>query len=108
MPVFMIAAVKVNDGAWLPDYAAKVHDIVHKHGGRYLSRSANITAIEGPSPDASVIGLLQFPSIEAVRAFVDDPDYAPHAAERRAGSDGQFYVIDDTDAAGTIAYLSKA
>jgi uncharacterized protein (DUF1330 family) len=108
MPVFMIAAVKVNDDAWLPDYAANVHDIVHKHGGKYLSRSANVTAIEGSAPDATVIGILQFPSIEAVRAFVNDPDYAPYAAARQAGSDGQFYVIDATDAAGTIPYLSRA
>jgi len=104
----MIAAVKVNDGAWLPQYAASVHNIVHKHGGKYLSRSANVTPIEGPSPDATVIGILQFPSIEAARAFIDDPEYAPHAAARRAGSEGQFYVIDDTDAAGTISYLSTA
>jgi uncharacterized protein (DUF1330 family) len=108
MPVFMIAAVKVNDDAWLPDYAANVHDIVHKHGGKYLSRSANVTAIEGSAPDATVIGILQFPSIEAVRAFVNDPDYAPYAAARQAGSDAQFYVIDATDAAGTIPYLSRA
>jgi uncharacterized protein (DUF1330 family) len=74
MPVFMIAAVKVNDDAWLPEYAANVHNIVHKHGGKYLSRSANLTAIEGPAPDATVIGIVQFPSIEAARSFLDDPD----------------------------------
>lgn len=108
MPVFMIAAVKVNDDAWLPGYAANVHEIVHRHGGKYLSRSANVTPIEGSTPDATVIGILQFPSLEAVRAFIDDPDYAPHAAARRAGSYGQFYVIDDTDAAGTIPYLTRA
>ena len=28
MSVFLIANVKVTDEAWLPDYAAKVHDIV--------------------------------------------------------------------------------
>ena len=108
MAVFMIASVKVIDDAWLPGYAANVHDIVHKHGGKYLSRSANVTVLEGPAPDASVIGILQFPSIEAARAFTADPAYAPYAAARRAGSDGQFYLLDDSDAAGTIPYLSKA
>ena len=47
MAVFMIAEVKVTDDSWIPDYAAKVHEIVHKHGGKYLSRSANITPLEG-------------------------------------------------------------
>ena len=39
MPVYLIADVKVTDDTWIPDYAANVHDIVHKHGGKYLSRS---------------------------------------------------------------------
>ena len=51
MPVYLIADVKVTDDAWIPDYAANVHDIVHKHGGKYLSRSANITTIEGDALD---------------------------------------------------------
>jgi uncharacterized protein (DUF1330 family) len=108
MTVFMIASIKVTNDAWLPDYAAKVHDIVHKHGGKYLSRSAKVTTLEGTAPDVSVVGILQFPSIDAVRAFADDPAYAPYAAARRAGSDAQFFVVDDSDAAGTIPYLSKA
>ena len=36
MAAYLIANVKVTDDAWLLDYAAKVHDIVHKHGGKYL------------------------------------------------------------------------
>ena len=108
MTVYLIANVKVSDDAWLPDYAANVHHIVHKHGGEYLSRSANITAVEGLAPDVSVIGIIKFPSMKAAQGFLDDPDYAPHARARRAGSAGQFYIIDDTDAAGTLSYLPKA
>ena len=51
MPVYLIADVKVTDESWIPDYAANVHDIVHKHGGKYLSRSANITNMEGEPLD---------------------------------------------------------
>ncbi len=45
MTVYVIADVKVTDEAWIPDYAAHVHDIVHNHGGKYLSRSGNITTV---------------------------------------------------------------
>ena len=107
MAVYLIAYVKVTDEAWLPDYAAKVHDIVHKHGGKYLSRSGNITAIEGEGPDATVIALLQFPSLEAVKACVNDPAYAPYSQARQAGSISRLHVIDDTDVAGTVPYLPK-
>ena len=107
MAVYLIADVKVTDDSWIPEYAAKVHDIVHKHGGKYLSRSGNITTIEGEGLDTSLIALLQFPSMEALQAFVKDPDYADYARARQAGSVSRFHVIDDVDVAGTIPYLPK-
>jgi uncharacterized protein (DUF1330 family) len=105
MAVFLIANVKVTDESWIPEYAAKVHDIVAKHGGKYLSRSANIRTIEGEEPDTTLIALVQFPSMDALEAFVKDPEYAPFAKARQAGSISRFYAIDDTDAAGSIPYL---
>ncbi|MEL7139618.1 MAG: DUF1330 domain-containing protein, partial [Pseudomonadota bacterium] len=47
MAAFLIAQVKVTDDAWVPDYAAKVHDLAAKHGGKYLSRSGAIDTLEG-------------------------------------------------------------
>lgn len=107
MPVYLIADVTVTDDAWVPDYAAKVHDIAARHGGRYLSRSGNIETIEGTPPGSTLIALIEFPSREAVAAFAADPDYAPFAEGRKAGSISNFHVIDDTDLAGGIPYLPK-
>ena len=107
MTVYLIADVKITNDDWVPDYAANVHDIVHKHGGKYLSRSANITTIEGEGLDTTLIALLQFPSMEAVQAFANDPDYAPYGKARQEGSVSRFHVIDDTDVAGAIPYLPK-
>lgn len=108
MAVYVIADVKVTDDSWIPDYAAKVHDIVHKHGGKYLSRTSNITTVEGDPLDTTLVALIEFPSMEAVQAFASDPDYAPHAAARQAGSVSRLHVLDDVDVAGTIPYLAKA
>jgi uncharacterized protein (DUF1330 family) len=108
MPVFLIANVKVTDDAWIPAYAEVVHDIAARHGGRYLSRSGNIRSLEGEAPDLTLIAVIQFPDMAAVDAFVGDPDYAPYGKARQAGSVSTFYVIDDTDIAGTIPYLPKA
>ena len=46
MTVYLIAEIKVTDDNWVPYYAAKVHAIVEKHGGKYLSRSGNIKVLE--------------------------------------------------------------
>ena len=107
MPVYLIANVKVTDEGWIPEYAEKVHGIVHKHGGKYLSRSANITTIEGGDLDTTLIALLEFPTLESVQAFAADPEYLPFAKSRQAGTVSKLHVIDDTDVAGTIPYLKK-
>ncbi|MCQ0970698.1 DUF1330 domain-containing protein [Paracoccus sp. TK19116] len=107
MTAYLIANVKVTDDSWVPDYAAKVHDIAAKHGGRYLSRSGAIDTLEGDAPDLSLIALIQFPDKASARGFAEDPDYAPFIEARQAGSESQFVLIDDTDLAGAIPYLSK-
>ncbi|MEH2308959.1 DUF1330 domain-containing protein [Nostoc sp.] len=107
MAVYLIADVKVTDDAWISDYATNVHDIVHKHGGKYLSRSGNITTIEGEELGTTLLALLEFPSTEAVQAFVNDPAYAKYRQARQVGSISRLHIIDDTDAAGTIPYLPK-
>ncbi|MES2625672.1 MAG: DUF1330 domain-containing protein [Pseudomonadota bacterium] len=105
MSVFLIAEVKVTNDAWIPEYAAAVHKIVEKHGGKYLSRSGNITTLEGNEKDLSLVAIIQFPSSSAVDAFINDPEYQPYGKARQEGSVCQFYTIDDTDIAGSIPYL---
>jgi len=105
MSVFLIADIEVTDDGWVPDYAANVHKLVEKHGGRYLSRSGHIETLEGAPKDSTLIAILEFPSREALDAFAADPDYAPYGRARQAGSVSNFRVIDDTDIAGAIPYL---
>lgn len=105
MAAYLIAQVKLKDDSFVPEYSAKVHGIVAKHGGKYLSRSANISVLEG-DPNADVIAVVAFPSVAAAQAFADDPDYAPFAAARQEGADNMLCIIDDTDATGGIPYLA--
>ena len=107
MSVFVIADVKITDDSWVPDYAANVHDIVHKHGGKYLARSANITNLEGDPLDTTLIAVIQFPDEASARAFATDPAYAPYGSARAAGSVSKLNLIDDTDVAGSIPYLAQ-
>ena len=57
--------------------------------------------------DGTLVALIEFPSKDAARAFANDPDYAPFAQARKAGSVGNFHLLDDTDLAGAIPYLPK-
>ncbi|MFD2052889.1 DUF1330 domain-containing protein [Mesorhizobium calcicola] len=107
MTTYIIADIKVKDPQWMPSYAASVHDLVHKHGGRYLARSGNVKTLEGKPLDTTLIALMAFPSEAAARAFTSDPVYAPFVSARQDGSDSRFQMIDNTDLAGTIPYLPK-
>ena len=106
MAVYLIADIDVTDGAWVPEYAAEVHKMVERHGGRYLSRSGKVEQLEGEQPASTLVAILQFPSREAVMSFAQDPVYAPFAKARQAGSVSRFRLIDDSDIAGTIPYLT--
>ncbi len=108
MTFYVIADIKVTDDKWVPGYAASVHNLVHKHGGKYLARSGNVQTLEGRPLDTTLIALLEFPSADAVKAFATDPQYAPFARARQQGSDSRLQLIDNTDLAGTISYLPKA
>lgn len=107
MANYLIAQVKVNDDSWMPEYAEKVHDIVHRHNGKYLARSANLTALEGVLPDIHMVAVIEFPTADDLQAFASDPDYAPFAAARQGGTDSVLFSIDSSDAAGTIPYLDS-
>src|SRR3977135_3642260 len=102
MTVYVIADVKVTNDQWVPAYATSVHDLVHKHGGKYLSRSGNVKTLEGAPLDTSLIAIMAFPSAKSAESFVTDPAYTRYAAARRSGSESRFQLIDDTDLAGTI------
>ena len=51
MTAYMLADIKVTDGAWVAAYAAEAHHLVHKHGGKYLARSGNVRTLEGKPPE---------------------------------------------------------
>ena len=105
MTIYVIADIKVTDDSWIPEYAANAHNIVHKHGGKYLTRTDNITTVEGEALDTTLIALIEFPTTEAFQAFAADADYAPYAESRQRGSVSRFHVLDRSDLAGTIPYL---
>ena len=108
MTVYMIADIKVSDNGWVPAYAASVHGLVHKHGGKYLARSGNVKTLEGKPLDTTLIALMAFPSAAGCRRFHRRSGIRSACAARRIGSDSRFQLIDDTDLAGTIPYLPKA
>lgn len=106
MPHYMVAQVKVTEDSWVADYAARVSDIIHRHGGRYLSRSGNITNLEGEDESLDLVALVEFPDLASIEAFMSDPEYQPFAEKRKGGAQTRLVAIDSSDAMGAIGYLA--
>jgi uncharacterized protein (DUF1330 family) len=76
VPAYLIANIEVNDVSAYEDYKAAVPPILKKHGGEYIVRGGWWEAFEGDWRPSRLI-ILRFPDLRAIRAFLDDPEYAP-------------------------------
>ena len=57
------------------EYIPATGRILAKHQGELVAVSLQAEALQGKPPGA--IAIVRFPSEDAVRAFVNDPDYQP-------------------------------
>jgi uncharacterized protein (DUF1330 family) len=93
MTAYLVVTIKVRDPSWVEEYSANVPAIVRRHGGEYLAVSESIRRYEGDGPDPDAIVLFTFPSMEAIDAFISDPDYGPYRAARLAATSGDMFAL---------------
>lgn len=77
---------------WIPAYMDAVPGLVAKHGGSYVYRTADATAVE--MPDVEQMGFtvcIEWPNAESAQAFYDDPEYQTHKHRRLSGSSTRWY-----------------
>ena len=92
MAAYAVVELKLNDQSWIERYVPPVRALIEKHGGRILARAFEYEQLEGERrPDAIVI--IEFPSMDAARAFYTDPDYQPHLKVRLAGAQSELYLL---------------
>lgn len=96
MAYYSVLAVTPSSEDWIPDYLPAANALVAKHGGTYLARTTSHERLEGAG-EAALRIILQWPSAEAAKAFMNDPDYAKHLSARTAGSESHHYLIEGKD-----------
>ena len=79
-PVYFIGEIEVtNPEGYANEYLPKAREIIKAHGGRLIAAAgaagsgAQVIAIDGEAPKRVVI--YQYPSVDAVRAWRNDPAY---------------------------------
>ena len=96
MSYYSILAVTPTSEDWIPDYLPAANTLVAKHGGKYLARTTSHERLEGTG-EAGLRIILEWPSAEAAKALMNDPDYAKHLSARTAGSESHHYLIEGKD-----------
>lgn len=93
MSALFIAEVTSHDPSWLAEYGAMVPPLVRKHGGELLCRSQLVRRYEGRRTAPDFVVVLRFPSMDAIEAFMADPDYAPYKRARVDCTTSDIYAI---------------
>ena len=96
MACYSVLAVTPTIQDWVPGYVPAANELVAKHGGRYLARTTSHERLEGEG-EAALRIVIEWPSKEAAKAFMADPEYSQHLAARTAGSESHHYLIQGTD-----------
>ena len=93
MPAYLIADVEVLDPSGYEEYRKQVPATIAAFGGRYLARGGALTVLEGNwSPKRGVI--LEFPSLDRLKAWYDSPAYVPLRALRERTTKSNRVMID--------------
>jgi uncharacterized protein (DUF1330 family) len=93
MSAYMIVDVDVHDADVFQEYQKRVPTLIKKHGGEYIVRGGEFEVIEGSWQPHRLV-LFRFPDRQAIRAFLDDPEYAEWKALRHRTCDSVLVAVD--------------
>ena len=93
MPAYLIANIDVTDPQGFEAYRARVPAVIAQYGGAYAVRGGAVTAVEGTSPFKRLV-VLEFVTMDALRAFYHSPEYAPLIAMRQKASTGDVVLVE--------------
>jgi uncharacterized protein (DUF1330 family) len=92
-PAYLFIGVDSHDQAAMDRYSAGTMPILRKHGCQLIAYDDNAELLDGDYGRQKLI-LLRFPSLDAARAFWDDPDYKPMKALRETAADTDVLRIE--------------
>ena len=93
MVAYVINDMQVDDPQLLEAYKKLSPATVAQYGGRFLARGGALEVLEGSwTPKRLVI--LEFPSLEQAKAWIDSPEYAPARQLRQRASRSNIVAVE--------------
>jgi uncharacterized protein (DUF1330 family) len=76
MAAYLMVQSTIRDEAQYQKYREAVGPFISTFGGKIVARGARVEILEGEH-DSRPIVMFEFPSMEAIHAFWNSPDYVP-------------------------------
>ena len=93
MTAYVIVDIKVLDPAGYEEYKKLAPAAVKLFGGKYLARGGLNETLEGDWR-ANRLVILEFPTVEQAKAWLNSPEYAPARALRHKYAKTNMVVVD--------------
>ena len=93
MPAYLIYRAHVHDANAYRAYMARTPDAIAAFGGRFLARGGETVTLEG-APETARIIIVEFPNLDAAKAFYDSAIYREAIPLRCDCADVQMVVVD--------------
>ena len=95
MAAYALIELEISSLDGIGPYMAAVSDTVAKHGGRYLVRGGSTEVVEGEL-GYPVKVVLEFPSMDAAKAWYGSAEYQAILPARLANAKGNFVWVEGT------------
>ena len=93
MPAYFIVQSTITDEGQYQKYRDAVIPMMMKHGAKIIVRGAKVEALEGHH-DARRMVIFEFPSMDAIRAFWNSPEYIPVKKIREGAAKLDVWVVE--------------
>ena len=82
MAAYMMVQSTIDNEKQYQKYREAVVPLIMKFGGKFLIKGGEVEVLEG-QPDGRSMVVFEFPSMEAIDAFWNSPEYVPVKALRQ-------------------------
>ena len=83
MPAYAIFDITVLEPARYEEYKKLAPPAIAAYGGKYLARGGKLDVLEGDWQPSRIV-ILEFPTAEQAKAWIDSPEYREARALRHA------------------------
>ena len=92
MAGYLMVQGTISDEEQYQKYRDAVVPLIMKFGGKFSIRAGKVELLEG-QPDARPMIVFEFPSVDAIHAFWDSPEYVPVKKLRQGAANLNVWAV---------------